>query len=703
MVLAVASAALVGTAAMATATPDAGPSAPVAGGTASPRAQLATMGAARHYAVPEPNCPAPAPGHRSCLSDRLVKVAAGTPGAKAYAAPTYSRGPDGGFTPSDLASAYGYTPSAAVGASQTVAIVDAYDDSSARSELDTFDRHYGLPAETATSFRKVDQKGHASPLPALNTGWAQEIALDIQAVRGVCHRCHILLVEADSTSDSDLAAAVDTAARMGATEISNSYGSPETYRGRTTSSAATLAAYNHPGIVITASTGDDGWYDWDLANDGPSGWSDDAPNAPASYPSVVGVGGTALSLNSDGSRAKEVVWNENGPDDRVGLTTRGFRGDQGASGGGCSSLYDAPSYQASMPNYSLLGCAPGKRSTADVAALADPYTGYDIYSDYAGKTPGWVTAGGTSLSSPLIAAMWALAGGSGGVSYPAKNLYAHLSQDPSSVYDVEAGGNAFCDGDAAQSCSAHLGAVTQSWATPTTNPNDLVNGNSFYPGGWAGRLDCGYQRDGTLLTTNLQCDAAGGFDGPSGVGTPAGLSMFRPWGPTVSVSWPSFIRRHVAATFRTSDFADPQAGAEPATYRWSWGDGATTSTTSATATHTFAGQGRDTVSVRVVDTLGQSSQPVTRTYTIGYPPAVRASGPRSVIEGRRATYAATVSEPNTGGRITGYTWRIGRRVLGHGARLSHRFTARGSFRVRVSVHDNSGLSARSNTVTVTVR
>ena len=85
-----------------------------------------------------------------------------------------------------------------------------------------------------------------------------------------------------------------------------------------------------------------------------------------------------------------------------------------------------------MPGWTSTACGT-KRLDNDIAAVADPYTGFDIYDSYGG--PGWETIGGTSLSSPLTSALYALAGGSGGVSYPAATLYSHLGQ-PFSLYDV---------------------------------------------------------------------------------------------------------------------------------------------------------------------------------------------------------------------------------------------------------------------------
>jgi subtilase family serine protease len=446
----------------------------------------------------------------------------GAHGAKAYVSPAVSKGPAGGFTPADLASAYGYAPTRKV--HQTVAVVDAYNDPHALSNLNKFDAHYGLPRETSRSFRKVNQDGHATPLPTTDIGWAGEIALDIETVRAVCNSCKIVLIEARSASGANLAAAVNTAARLGATEISNSYGAPENPH----EPASFAAAYKHPGVVITASTGDDGWYDWDLANNGIKGASDNAPNVPAAYPSVVAVGGTALSLRSNGSRQQETIWNENGLDDSVGLTSDGFWGAQGASGGGCSALYAAPAWQVGASGYASTGCGTHRLAT-DVSALADPFTGFDIFDTYSG---GWITAGGTSLASPLVASMWALAGGGHGVRYPARTLYDNLELRAGSVYDVTSGGNSFCGGDSQTGCSAALEAETH---PPTGNPNNLVNFNSIYSGGWAGLLDCGFPYDGSngTIANDAQCNAVAGYDA-AGVGTPHGLALFSTTPPSRS-------------------------------------------------------------------------------------------------------------------------------------------------------------------------
>lgn len=441
-------------------------------------------------------CKAARADHATCFALRKETVAKGTPGAVALTRPNtvYPTGPAGGYTPGDLAKAYGVN--AGLATSQKVFIVDAYDDPNARADLNTFDAHYGLPAETATSFKKVAQNG-STTYPSANAGWAGEESLDLDAVRGICHACSITLVEANSNAFTDFAKAENEAVNLGANIISNSYGGAESGAIPTTVSSA----YNHAKVVIVASTGDNGMYDWDGINEG--GTSSNAPEIPSSLNTTVAVGGTALYLNGDGTRSGETVWNENGPGDIDGGNL-GY--SFGATGGGCSTQVAAQPWQTSVAGWTATTCVK-KRLAADIAALADPYTGYDVYDSY--KSSGWQTIGGTSLASPLIAGMWALAGGSGGVTYPAQSLYQHLAGDSTpSFYDVTTGGNGACDGTPAGSCASLFGAP----------PNTLGFGT----------IDCAWKpNSATLAAGRRECDAATGYDGPSGVGTPKGLAGFK--------------------------------------------------------------------------------------------------------------------------------------------------------------------------------
>lgn len=257
----------------------------------------------------------------------------------------------GGLHPADLQSRYGLPASNAGG---LVAIVDAYDDPAAESDLAVYRAAFGLAPCTSSNgcFTKVDQRGGAA-YPQTNLGWSQEIALDLDMVSAVCPNCKILLVEADSPSFDDLGAAVDTAAGRKPLAVSNSYYGPE-YAGET----AEDVHYKHPGIAIAVSSGDQR-----------------SPFYPAASPYVTSVGGTSLT-NSSGTWS-ESVW----PYD----------------GAGCSKYEAKPAWQGNT------GCKT--RSTVDVAAVADPQTGVITFDSTAG---GWYVAGGTSVSAPIVAAAYAL-------------------------------------------------------------------------------------------------------------------------------------------------------------------------------------------------------------------------------------------------------------------------------------------------------
>jgi subtilase family serine protease len=365
----------------------AGTVAAVAGITAVP----ASGGSTTTAWVPKHLCAAhPKPGHFACFAERLVKKQVSSTSAAAryqptrasVAEPTLTSGPAGGFTPGNLISAYGANAAATAPASFTVAIVDAFNDPNIKSDLNFFDAQYGLPAETASSFKVLNQTGAASPLPANDAGWAGEESLDVEAVRGLCHKCNIILFEATSNSSGNLAAAVNTAAATpGVRIISNSYGGTET------GSAGIAPSYDHSGIAILASTGDDGWFGWDHFNVG--GSSDGTSPTPAGYPTVVAVGGTSLYLNADGTRNTEQVWNDNGPSDIYGFN---LAAAMGASGGGCSTIYSPKGWQKNVAGYSQLGCN-GLRSAGDIAAVADPFTGFDVYNTFGTTGTHWATIG----------------------------------------------------------------------------------------------------------------------------------------------------------------------------------------------------------------------------------------------------------------------------------------------------------------------
>jgi len=291
-----------------------------------------------------------------------------------------------GYGPSAIRSAYALGSSGSGG--KTVAIVDAYDDPNAAADLTTYRSQYGLPACTTSNgcFRKVNQNGGTS-YPRANGGWAQEISLDLDMVSAACPDCKILLVEATTASFANLGTAVNTAARLGATAISNSYGGGD---------STGTSAYDHPGIAITASTGDSGY----------------GVQSPASFKTVVAVGGTSLKKASNARGWTESAWS--------------------GAGSGCSTLNLKPTWQTSST-------ACGGRASADVSAVADPNTGVAVYDSYAYQgAKGWMVFGGTSASSPIVASVYAMSGNTAG--YPASYTWGHAS----ALNDVTSGSNGTC-------------------------------------------------------------------------------------------------------------------------------------------------------------------------------------------------------------------------------------------------------------------
>jgi subtilase family serine protease len=507
-------------------------------------------------------------GIATCDADIRVEVpaaTAGQDGAQRFvvgdgATGKGTIGPAGGLTPGDLGTAYGLNESG--GSGQTVGIVDAYNDPNIAADLTTFDTEYGLPACTTGNgcLRVVNQDGGTTPPGNDESGWSVEESLDVEAVHSVCHSCHIILVEANSNGNADLGAAEDEAVALHANEVSNSYGESEAG-----SSTAYQNDFNHPGTVITASAGDDGYYSYDQFG------ATDAPSIPAAYNTTVSVGGTSLFLNQNGGRQSESVWNDNGPKDYY---ERLFGGAFGAGGGGCSNLFSARDWQKSLAGWPSTGCGNGRLDN-DVAADADYLTGFDIYDSYAcdeGCDTGWLTIGGTSLSSPIIAAAFALSGGAHGVNYPALTLYGHKAQ----AYDVTTGGNGYCDGQGAAGCG---------------DPNNPE----------VGVVDCDYTANGTVNVGDRACDALGGYDGPTGVGTPNGSTMFSKTGPLVDINGPATVTSGHSATFKAV-VADPFPGGFATSYKWNWGDGSSSTTSTASASHTYKTGGvTHTITVTVTD------------------------------------------------------------------------------------------------------
>jgi subtilase family protein len=498
-----------------------------------------------------PACPAPAPGHASCLAVELVpksgEARAHThPLGMTSASPLEGSNPKSGaygLRPADLRAAYFPSEFAEAPASkpQTIALVDAYNDPQAEADLGVYDKEFGVAACTEANgcFEKVNQRGEHGSLPFPTSeaereaelricenpytskakrevacdkveeaeGWAVEISTDIETAHAICQRnCHIVLVEANSDSYEDLEAAEETAVRLGGekttavdTEVSNSWGGSEP--------VLESAAFNHPGTVIAAAAGDDGYLNWTDAAEAEEAKEEyyEGADYPAASPHVVAVGGTRLGLSSSGAWKEETVWNDD---------PRGGEENYGAGGGGCSSQFEAQKWQREVKDWANVGCED-RRAVADIAADGDPYSGVAVYDSVpdvheeevgneivAVNTPlYWWPIGGTSVASPIVASMFALAGGSHGVEYPAKTLYEHL--ETGLLHPVTEGGNGECDNFYGEN--------------PTTH---TTCGGSLEPLSSRFAFDCG---KGVLI-----CNAGPGYNGPAGVGTPDGVGAFQP-------------------------------------------------------------------------------------------------------------------------------------------------------------------------------
>ncbi|WP_372457889.1 S53 family peptidase [Streptantibioticus parmotrematis] len=335
-------------------------------------------------------CSQPKPGMMACNALQrtdIVAKAATTMG---------SNGTPSGFGPSDLDSAYNLPSDG--GAGQTVAIVDAQDDPNAEQDLATYRKQFGLPDCTTDNgcFKKADENGGSS-YPTADSGWAGEISLDLDMVSAIAPKAHIVLVEANSASMDDLGTAVNTAVKLGAKFVSNSYGGPED----SSDTQADSQYFNHPGVAITASAGDSGY----------------GVEYPAASPDVTAVGGTSLKKDSSQRGWSESVWNTSSSE---------------GTGSGCSTVETKPSWQKDT------GCS--KRTVADVSAVADPATGVAVYDSY--QSGGWQVFGGTSAASPIIASVYADAGAPASGANPASYPYANTS----ALNDVTSGSNGDCNG-----------------------------------------------------------------------------------------------------------------------------------------------------------------------------------------------------------------------------------------------------------------
>ena len=312
------------------------------------------------------------------------------------------------LTPAQVRHAYGFDQVsfsggtvAGDGTGQTIAIVDAYDDPNIAGDLQTFDSQFGIPAPP--SFTKIVQSGTVT-----DAGWSGEIALDVEWAHAIAPKASIILVEARSSSYTDLLAAVDTAASQpGVSAVSMSWGGGE-FSSESSYDYHFTTPSGHSNVTFVASSGDNG---------APPSW-------PAASPKVLAVGGTSLTLTSAGDYGSETGWS--------------------GSGGGVSRYESKPTYQGYVATLSSK-----KRSNPDVAYNADPNTGVYVYDSVNG---GWFQVGGTSAGAPQWAALVAVAdqgralAGKAPLDGATQTLYAtyKMAQTaPTDFHDITSGNNGY--------------------------------------------------------------------------------------------------------------------------------------------------------------------------------------------------------------------------------------------------------------------
>jgi hypothetical protein len=347
-------------------------------------------------------CAAPAAGQVTCAA----LVTSGSTPVRALAAGT----PPAGLGPSSLQDAYGFQ-SSTEGMRQTVAVVTAFDDPTAETDLAAYRSQYSVPACTTGNgcFSKVDQNGGTSYPGAGAAGWSTATAISLDMISAVCPNCHIILVEATDTSIANLGRAENEAVALGGRFVVSTWFTSEATYG-TTEPSYDSSYFSHPGVVITAPDGNGSGY---------------GTYYPAASPDVIAVGGTTLTPSSTGPRGwSEAAWS--------------------GSGAGCSPYEAKPSWQADT------GCTT--RILNDVSADADPNPAGNPIAFY--DTGSWQTGGGNDAAASIVAAAYALAGSPPTGSSPASYLYAHTGN---LINDITTGSDGPCAPAPAYFCTAGTG------------------------------------------------------------------------------------------------------------------------------------------------------------------------------------------------------------------------------------------------------
>ncbi len=280
------------------------------------------------------------------------------------------------------------------------------------SDLAAFDSQYGLSAPPSLTVKNLGGS-------TTDAGWALETSLDVEWAHALAPAANILVVEAASSSLSNLFSAVSYASKQaGVSVVSMSWGTNEFWGEWYYDSLFTTPA-GHSGVTYVAASGDSGaWY---------------GPMYPSVSPNVLAVGGTTLTL-SGGSYSSESGWS--------------------GSTGGFSGLDSYWRFYETQPSYQTaalqaVGLSYGVRTTPDVSFNADPNSGVAVYDSvgYSGQS-GWFQLGGTSAAAPAWAGLIAIAdqglatGGKGPLSgtQAQTQLYALPSSD---FHDITTGNNGY--------------------------------------------------------------------------------------------------------------------------------------------------------------------------------------------------------------------------------------------------------------------
>jgi hypothetical protein len=287
-----------------------------------------------------------------------------------------------GWMPVGLQRAYNL-PSSTRGAGAIVAIVDAYDNPNLVSDLQAYRKEFGLGK---ARFTKFNQEGQIGNYPQPGKSWGLEEDLDVEMVSAICPKCTIYLIEANSEAPGDLEAAEAESVTLGAQVVSNSWG------------CAALGClhgsyFDSSGVVYVASAGDNGY----------------GTQEPAALDTVVAVGGTDLA--KQGAHYTESAWRW--------------------TGSGCAHSIPKPSWQHDG------GCK--SRTMSDVSAVARNVAEYDSYG-----YRGWFTVAGTSISSPLIAGIFALAGNATSLDEPEQFWMLSKKTRSKDLHDIMSGSNGRC-------------------------------------------------------------------------------------------------------------------------------------------------------------------------------------------------------------------------------------------------------------------